>query len=213
MFSDGASMTKSTLSEEPRVDPTAHVRDSQLGAWTTVGARTTLSDSTVGDYSYITNDGSIVNAEMGKFCSIAAHARINPGNHPLGRPALHHFTYRSISYGLGEDDDQAFFDWRRAHRVVLGHDVWIGHGVVVLPGITIGTGAAIGAGAVVSKDVPPFAIAVGVPAKVLRFRFHESEQEALLRVAWWDWSRDQLASALQDFRTLDIAAFLRKYDP
>jgi len=95
--------------------------------------------------------------------------------------------------------------------VVLQNDVWLGHGVVVLPGVTIGSGAAIGAGAVVSKEIPPFAVAVGVPARVIRFRFPENTRERLLELAWWDWSRDQLRAALPDFRELPIEEFLDKY--
>jgi phosphonate metabolism protein (transferase hexapeptide repeat family) len=187
------------------------VQDSQLGAWSSVGPRTTILESTFGDYSYVCDDCNIVYSQVGKFCSLASHTRLNPGNHPMERPALHHFTYRSRSYGLGDEDDAAFFDWRRAHLVVLGHDVWIGHGATVLPGVSIGTGAGIGAGAVVSKDVPPFAIVVGVPAKVIRFRFSEPVQEALLRIAWWDWSREKLAAALPDFRKLPIEEFIERY--
>jgi len=194
------------------VHPTARVRDSRLGAYTEVGARTTIAETRMGDYSYVVNDSSIIYAEIGRFCSIAAHSRINPGNHPLDRVALSHFTYRSASYGLGEDD-LSFFDWRRAHKVTLGHDVWIGHGAIVLPGVSIGNGAAIGAGAVVSKDVPPFAIAVGVPARILRFRFAPTIIAALQRIAWWDWPHEKLAEALPDFRTLDAESFCRRHDP
>jgi phosphonate metabolism protein (transferase hexapeptide repeat family) len=199
------------LSERPQIHATASVVDSQLGAWTSVGARTTIAESTLGDYSYVMNDANIIYSEIGKFCSIAAFARINPGNHPLDRVALHHFTYRSRSYGLADEDDREFFEWRREHKVVLGHDVWIGHGAIVLPGVKIGTGAAIGAGAVVSKDVPSFAVAVGVPAKVIRFRFDDSVQADLLAIAWWDWPRARLTAALPDFRAFDVADFIAKY--
>lgn len=199
------------LSERPQIHATASVVDSQLGAWTSVGPRTTIAESTLGDYSYVMNDANIIYSEIGKFCSIAAFARINPGNHPLDRPALHHFTYRSRSYGLADEDDREFFEWRRAHKVVLGNDVWIGHGAIVLPGVQIGTGAAIGAGAVVSKDVPAFAVAAGVPAKVIRFRFDQKIQAGLLKLAWWDWSRERLANALPDLRVLDVAEFIVRY--
>lgn len=195
---------------EPRVDPTATIRDSTLGAWTAIGARTSIAESTLGDYSYVVSDCQVIYAEIGKFCSIAAASRINPGNHPLERAALHHFTYRSESYDLGADDSD-FFQWRRDHRVTLGNDVWIGHGAVVLPGITIGSGAVLGAGAVASKDIPPFAIAVGVPAKTLRFRFPEATVERLLRLAWWDWPRERLAAALPTFRTLSVEDFLDRH--
>jgi phosphonate metabolism protein (transferase hexapeptide repeat family) len=196
---------------EPRVDPTATVRDSTLGAWTAIGARTSIAESTLGDYSYVVSDCQVIYAEIGKFCSIAAASRINPGNHPLERAALHHFTYRSASYELGADDND-FFQWRRDHRVTLGNDVWIGHGAVVLPGITIGSGAVLGAGAVASKDIPPFAIAVGVPAKTLRFRFPEATVERLLRLAWWDWPRERLATTLPAFRALSVEDFLDRHE-
>jgi hypothetical protein len=100
----------------------------------------------------------------------------------------------SVAKALGEDA-AACFDWRRGFRVSLGNDVWIGHG------------------AVVSHDVPPFAIAVGVPAKLLRFRFPPEIVVASERTAWWNWSRERLAAGLADFRSLGAEAFCRKYDP
>jgi phosphonate metabolism protein (transferase hexapeptide repeat family) len=187
------------------------VRDSTLGAWTAVGARTTIAETTMGDYSYVVNDSSIIYAEIGKFCSIAAHTRVNPGNHPMWRAALHHFSYRSVSYQLGEEDDLEFFDWRRSHKVVLGDDVWIGHGAIILPGVTIGTGAGVGAGAVVRHDVPPFAIVGGVPARQIRWRFDEPVRQALLEIAWWNWPREALKAALADFRKLPAEQFVEKY--
>jgi phosphonate metabolism protein (transferase hexapeptide repeat family) len=196
----------------PLIDPTAAIRDSSFGAYCEVGARTKVSESSFGDYSYVVNDSDIIYTTVGRFCSIAAHTRINPGNHPLDRVALSHFTYRSSAYGLGADD-AAFFDWRRGHRAVLGNDVWIGHGAILLPGVKVGNGAAIGAGAVVSKDVPPFAIVVGVPAKLVRFRFAPEIIAALERIAWWDWAHDRLGPALADFRAMSAEAFCRKYDP
>lgn len=199
------------MSAEPRIDPSASVRDSTLGAWTAVGARTSIAESSLGDYSYVVSDCSIIYSEIGKFCSIAAHSRLNPGNHPLERVAMHHFTYRSAAYDMGADDPE-IFNRRRDHRVVLGHDVWIGHGAVVLPGVTVGTGAVVGAGAVVSHDVPPFAIAAGVPARILRYRFNEARISRLLRLAWWDWPHTQLARALPDFRALSIDEFLARYE-
>jgi phosphonate metabolism protein (transferase hexapeptide repeat family) len=200
------------LGVEPYIDPTAKVRDSSFGQYCEVMERTKVTESVFGDYSYVSGDSDIMSTKLGKFCSIAAHVRINPGNHPLERVALSHFTYRSSAYGLGDDDPQ-IFDWRRSDAVTLGHDVWIGHGAVILPGVTVGNGAAIGAGAVVSKDVPPFAIVVGVPGKVLRYRFPAEIIAALQRIAWWDWPHARLGEALQDFRQLSAEDFCKKYDP
>lgn len=199
------------LGPDPLIHPTASVRDSTLGRYTEVGARTTIAETTFGDYSYVVHDAGIIYAEIGKFCSIAAFTRINPGNHPTWRASQHHFTYRSRQFGLADADDDAFFDWRRRHKVTIGHDVWIGHGAVVLPGVTIGTGAVVGAGAVVSRDVPPYTVVAGVPARPIRQRFDPALAERLMALAWWDWPHEKLRAALPDFRALDAAAFVEKY--
>jgi phosphonate metabolism protein (transferase hexapeptide repeat family) len=199
------------LSEQPTIHPTALVIDSKFGQWTAVGERSSLTESVLGDYSYVVDDVHIIYSEIGKFCAIATQSRINPGNHPMWRAALHHFTYRSVWYGLADEEDDEFFDWRRKHRVILENDVWIGHGATIMPGVRLGTGSAVGAGAVVTKDVLPFEIVVGVPAKHLRWRFEEPVRERLLQLAWWDWSRDRLREALADFRKLSGEEFVEKY--
>ena len=183
---------------KPVIDPTAVVRDSTLGRWTAVGARTTIEEAHFGDYSYIMNDCQIIYSEIGKFCSIASHSRINPSNHPIWRATSHHFTYRSNFYDLGEDDEE-IFQWRRDHRATLGHDVWIGHGATVLPGVKVGTGAVVGAGSVVTKEVKPYTIVAGVPAAMIRRRVSEEVEAALLRMEWWNWPHDQLREAIGRF--------------
>ncbi len=209
MTNEPASAAKN-LGDEPSIHRTASVRASDFGRFCEVGARSKVAESSFGDYSYVVNDSDIIYTTVGKFCSIASHTRINPGNHPLERVALSHFTYRSSAYGMGPDD-RAFFEWRRSFRCVLGHDVWIGHGAIVLPGVQIGTGAAIGAGTVVTKDVPPFAIVVGNPGRILRYRFPPEIIAALQQIGWWDWTHERLAEGLKDFRHLSAEDFCRKY--
>lgn len=195
----------------PSLHPAAEVRASRFGPWTAVGARTLVTGSVMDAYSYVVEDADIAHAEIGKFCSIAAKTRINPGNHPTWRASQHHFVYRAESYGLGEDE-AGFFAWRREHAVRIGHDVWIGHGAVVLPGRTIGIGAVIGAGAVVARDVAPYTIVGGNPARPIRARFPEPIAERLMALAWWDWPHELLRVRLADFRALPVEAFLERYE-
>src|SRR5882724_2115474 len=140
-----------TLSTTPLIHPMADVRNSRLGAYTEVGARTRLLEVALGDYSYIVNDSNVAYTTFGKFCSVAAMTRINPGNHPMARATQAHFTYRASAYFPGEADEVEFFDWRRQHHVNIGNDVWIGHGAIILAGRNVGDGAVIAAGAVVTK--------------------------------------------------------------
>jgi hypothetical protein len=200
-----------TLGLEPLVHSTATVRDSDLGRYTEVGARTSVVETRIGDYSYVVHDADIIYSTIGKFCSIAAMTRINPGNHPMHRASQSHFTYRASAYFPDERDEAAFFAWRRAHRVTIGHDVWIGHGAIVLAGRSIGTGAVVAAGSVVTKDVPDYTIVAGNPARLIRRRFTEPVAQRLVELAWWDWEHHRLHVALGDFRALDVEAFLEKH--
>jgi phosphonate metabolism protein (transferase hexapeptide repeat family) len=197
------------LGERPSIHPSSEIRDCQIGGWTEIGPNSIIAETTFGDYSYAHSDVMIIYAEIGKFCSIASHVRINPGNHPMDRVTQHHCTYRRRQYGFGTADDDAFFDWRRAARCVIGHDVWIGHGALVMPGVRVGTGAVIGAGAVVTRDVAPYEVVVGGPARAVRRRFDEDTIARLMAVAWWDWDRATLEQRFADL--LDVPAFVAKY--
>jgi phosphonate metabolism protein (transferase hexapeptide repeat family) len=200
------------LSTVPLIHPTAQVRNSRLGAYTEIGARTRLLEVALGDYSYVVNDSEIAYTTFGKFCSVAAMTRINPGNHPMSRATQSHMTYRASAYFPGERDEEEFFAGRHAALVVIGHDVWIGHGAIILPERTVGTGAVVAAGAVVTKDVAPYAIVAGNPGRVIRQRFSVDVARRLQRLEWWDWNHDRLRAALPDFRQLSIDAFLEKYE-
>jgi phosphonate metabolism protein (transferase hexapeptide repeat family) len=205
-------MAGKQLSVQRSVDASASLREWKLGAYTEVGARTILLEVTMGDYSYVVNDAQITYTTIGKFCSIAAMTRINPGNHPMHRATQAHFTYRASAYFPGEEDDAEFFAWRRQHHIHIGHDVWIGHGAVVLPGRNVGTGAVIAAGAIVTKDVPAYTIVAGNPARPIKRRFPESVAGRLADLAWWDWDHETLRRALPDFRKLAVEDFLDKYE-
>jgi phosphonate metabolism protein (transferase hexapeptide repeat family) len=197
------------LAEQPTIDPSARIAACQIGSWTEIGPGCTLVESHFDDYSYAADNVSIIYSEIGRFCSIASHVRINPGNHPTERVTQHHMTYRRIQYGFAETNDEPFFEWRRAHRCIIGHDVWIGHAATIMPGVQIGTGAVVGSAAVVTKDVAPYQIVVGVPARPLRMRFAPEVVEQLMAIAWWEWDRATLEARFSDLS--DLEGFLKRY--
>lgn len=197
--------------EGPAIGRDCEIHDSRLGRFTEVGDGTRLLHTTLGDYSYVERYGDIANAEIGKFANIASFVRIGPTDHPLNTASLHHFLYRSSKYWPEEADDESFFAHRRSRIARIGHDTWIGHGAVVKPDVTVGHGAVVAAGAVVTKDVLPYAIVAGVPARPLRDRQPPAIANRLLALAWWDWSHERLREALPDFRALPAEAFLDKH--
>jgi phosphonate metabolism protein (transferase hexapeptide repeat family) len=197
------------LGETPTIHPTSRIHESTLGAWTDIGPNCGISESSIGDYTYTAGDASIIYSTVGKFCSIASHVRLNPGNHPMHRVTQHHMTYRRRMFGFGDTDDDAFFDWRRAHHVTIGNDVWIGHGAIVMPGVSVGDGAVIGSGAVVTKDIAKYTIVGGVPAKVIRERFPREIAKRIAATRWWDWPRALLEERFDDLN--DVERFLALY--
>ena len=146
---------------------------------------------------------------IGKFCSIACGAKFlfNSANHALGSLSTYPFPIFYDEWGLeGKNVADA---WDNKGDIALGNDVWIGYEAVILAGVTIGDGAIIGARAVVTRDVPPYAIVGGVPARLIRRRFDDATIEALLDLRWWDWEPERIRQALPALQAGDIAA-LRK---
>ena len=197
------------LSPIPSIDASAIVCDSTMGNWTEIGPGWSILESHIGDYSYAAGSHGVVHyTRIGKFCSLASHVVINPGNHPMNRVSQHHFTYRRQNYALGPDDTTVF-DQRRKNACQIGHDVWLGHGAMVMAGVSVGTGAVVGAGAVVTKDVLPYQVVAGVPAYPVRPRFPKSVAEKLLASRWWDWSHETLYERINDL--MDLDRFLEQY--
>ena len=200
-----------TRDGEPIVHPSAVLRNAKLGRFTEIKERVAFSESELGDYSYVERQAEVIYAKIGKFCAIAANARINALEHPLERISQHKMTYRANEYFLGAKLDSEFREKRQGKSVETGNDVWIGHGAVIKPGVKIGHGAVVAAGAIVTRDVQAYAIVAGVPAKFLRWRFEPKLSERIISLGWWDWSHDRRAKAVDDIRVLSVEEFLEKW--
>jgi len=200
------------LTLEPLIHGSVETTNTRLGPYTEVGEMSYLENVEMDAYSYCGPFCIFQNAAIGKFSNIAAAVRIGPTSHPVERPSLHHFTYRRRMYGFAAEDDERFFSHRAVQLAVIGHDTWIGHGAIIMPNVTVGTGSIVGAGAVVTRDVPPYSVAVGTPARVIRRRFTLDMEAAFERIRWWEWSHGEIAERLDAF-SLPVEEFVRRFDP
>ena len=150
---------------------------------------------------------------IGSFCSFAPGCKIVQ-RHIMG-VTTHQFLFASWRYPdldkiMPHDwQDDNFINQIQSYKTIIGNDVWVGANAIIISGVKIGDGAVIGAGAVVTKDVPPYAIVGGVPAKIIKYRFPKDKIDALLKIKWWDWSDKLIAERCRDF--LDIDIFINKY--
>jgi acetyltransferase-like isoleucine patch superfamily enzyme len=165
-------------------------RHVKLGRGVTVGR--------IGKYTYI-NKYCLIDrntASIGNFCSIAYGVKIGLGNHPVSWVSTHPFAFDS-KYGFVKNSKN--FEGQVLDPCVIGHDVWIGANAVILAGVKIGNGAIIGANSLVNKDVEPYSIVAGSPARHIRYRFDEKTIAALQQTAWWEWEDAKIRSRIQEF--------------
>ena len=147
------------------------------------------SDVRIGDYTYI-NGAKVFYAKIGKYCSLGYGIILGGGEHNISSIT----TYPLRARVLGELTMDEFPEQRHC---IIGNGVWIGNNVIVKQGVTIGNGAVIGSGAVVTRDIPPYAVAVGVPARVIRFLFSNEDIQYLEDVKWWNWQKRQILECSQ----------------
>lgn len=165
--------------------------NSNIGKSTKLNLPYRIASSEIGDYTYISENSKISLTKIGKFCSIGPNLVCGWGIHPKDGISTAPMFYSSLKQNgttLSKTDKVI-----ERKQITIGHDVFIGANVIILDGITIGDGAIIGAGAVVSKDIPPFAIAVGSPIKVISYRFDEKTIDKLLSIKWWDFPENKLS--------------------
>lgn len=152
-------------------------------------------------YHYPINHDKLV---IGKFCSIACGAKFlfNSANHTLDSLSTYPFPIFFEEWNLDVKDITKA--WDNKGDIIIGNDVWIGYGAVILAGVTIGDGAVIGTHAVVTKDVPPYTIVGGIPAKPIKKRFLQENINTLLKLKWWDWSKEKISQQISDIQSGNI---------
>lgn len=176
---------------------------------------TTLSNCNFGYGSYINKNSSLSFVKIGRYCSIADNVYVSLGNHPIDHvnthPAFYYNTEKQIgwTYHKGDPLFDEIYKYPKGedfYQVIIGNDVWIGSHALIMGGIRIGDGAVIASGAVVTKDVEPYSIVGGVPAKLIKMRFTEEQIASLLRIKWWNKSPIEIENSYRSF--VDVNSFI-----
>lgn len=173
------------------------IADSVIHPTSKVESGSTVIRSTFDKHSFCGYDCTFIDCEVGAFCSIASRVAVGGSRHPM--------EYVSTSPVFLDHRDSVKTKFSHHHYVwrpktIIGHDVWIGENVMVKGGVSIGHGAVIGMGSVVTRDVQPYAVVAGNPARLIRMRFRAEIVEALLEMQWWDWSDEELRRIAPEFQ-------------
>ncbi len=179
---------QSQIGQESVIGKDCVVIRSEIGNYCDIDKRNLIRNSKIGDMTYTGSETNIMWAVIGKYCCISRQVEIGGNEHNYLAASMMP-TYRlknRLGGKLSLHHDEPL--------VTIGNDVWIGQGVSILrkEGLTIGNGAVIGSGAVVTRSIPPYAIAVGVPARVIKYRFSEEIIERLQKLNWWEWSKERI---------------------
>lgn len=192
-----AECTSSSVGECCIIGDNSRVRYSNLGDYVRVDRNTLIQQCEIGKRTYTGPFDMIFNAKIGSYTSISYGVTIGPPEHNYHKTTAHPFIYDSF-FGIVTKDNCLRND-KFDKPIEIRSDVWIGANVTILRGVHIGDGAVIGANALVNKDVPPYAIVAGCPARIIKYRFTESVIQKLLELQWWLWSDEKIKRNLNLF--------------
>lgn len=187
---DHAEFTDSVADSNSYIGEYSRVRRSKLGCYVRIDRQNLIQDSIIGDYAYTGPFDMIFRSNIGKYCSISYGVTIGPPEHNYHRLSMHPFIHLSNYNILGAEE--IIVSDKQDKPCNIGNDVWIGCNATILRGVTIGDGAIVAANALVNKDVPPYAIVGGVPAKILKYRFSEVIIAKLLQLKWWNFPIEKI---------------------
>ena len=158
-----------------------------------------LNNVKVGKYSRIGFNCRITNAEIGNFSVFAAECIAGVGQHPTNMLTSHSIFYKKGNWGWHDDWVKYPEGFEENKKIIIGNDVWIGRRSIIMDGVKIGDGAIVASGAVVTKDVPPFAIVGGIPAKVIKYKFSQEVIDRLEEIKWWNLPDDEITKVIDLF--------------
>ena len=179
----------------------AAIKNSILGNHSKVDSFSALVNSSLGDYSYIGENSTVLYTDIGKFCSISNYCAIGGGGHPIewvSTSPVFNSSKSILNYRISDNTYNPF------QETTIGNDVWIGSHSLIKAGVSIGNGAIVGMGSVVVKDIEPYEIWAGNPARFIRKRFADDQIEILEKVKWWDWDFGDLEKYAALFNNRDI---------
>lgn len=186
-------------------------KNSIFEGYNAVFTNNVISNSYFGLFTYAANNNIIRNTKIGKFCSIGDNLRTGVGVHPSSVFVSTSPVFFSNTCYAGKTfvdksifEGHKFIDEEKKFYCEIKNDVWIGNNVLIMDGITIGDGAIVAAGSIVTKDVPPYSIVGGIPAKIIKYRFNQNEINSLMNVKWWDWEITKIEKEAASFADIDI---------